>query len=189
MERKCVICRTDLNPLSGALEASLTKIEKLQKWNMDVPSPICANCFSNILARAEARFGEEFNYEYDPPPEFTKETLDAIRNLNVYTYNPYTISEAKYLDLVSSHIIIGTSLLTELSSKLTDLLGQTSSAYNEVLIVAERDCLYQLKENAFKKGANAVVSLKVNYTELTDASGMIMVNMMGTAVLVTGQNK
>jgi uncharacterized protein YbjQ (UPF0145 family) len=41
-----------------------------------------------------------------------------------------------------------------------------------------------LKEDAFNKGATAVVGLKVNYTELTRASGMIMVNMLGTAVIV-----
>jgi uncharacterized protein YbjQ (UPF0145 family) len=49
---------------------------------------------------------------------------------------------------------------------------------------AEKNCLHRLKESAFNKGASAVIGLQVRYAELSNANGMIMVNMAGTAVAV-----
>ena len=182
MDKFCEICGADLDPLTGSLEMSHGKVEQLRKWNMDVTIPICGECFHDILAAAERKYGKDFAYEEDPPPDFLKRIKEQARKLKVWTTDPFPPGSVANLGLVSSHVIVGTGPLTALSSALNDFLGKKSGAYAEILELAEKDCLKILKENALKKGASAVTGLAVNYTELTGANGMIMVNMLWKAV-------
>jgi uncharacterized protein YbjQ (UPF0145 family) len=182
MDKFCEVCGADLGPLTGSLEMSLIKVEQLRKWNMDVPTPICGNCFHDILKVAEGKYGKDFAYEDDPPEDLTKRTRELIKRLQVWTVDPFPPGSVSSLGLVSSHVIVGTGPLTALSSAFNDFLGKKSETYAEILQLAEKDCLNILKENAVKKGAVAITGLRVNYTELTGANGMIMVNMLGNAV-------
>jgi uncharacterized protein YbjQ (UPF0145 family) len=182
-DKHCEICGADLDPLTGSLEISLTKAERLRRWNMDVPVPVCAICFSELLKEAERKYGAEFAYEEDPPPEFKKKTRERIKKLSVWTSDPFPAGSVRNLGLVSGHVILGTGFLTRLSAALTDMAGKKSEAYNELITVAEKECLAMLKENAFNKGAAAIVGLRVNYTELSGAGNSVMVNMIGTAVV------
>jgi uncharacterized protein YbjQ (UPF0145 family) len=182
MDKFCEVCGADLGPFTGSLEMSITKIEQLRKWNLDVPSPICGNCFHDILKVAESKYGKDFAYEEDPPQDLKQRTRELIKRLKVWTTNPFPPGSISNLGIVSGHVIVGTGPLTAISSALTDLLGKKSEVYAEILEVAEKNCLNILKENAVKKGAGAIIGLRVNYTELTGANGMIMVNMLGNAV-------
>ncbi|MDR3154255.1 MAG: heavy metal-binding domain-containing protein [Deltaproteobacteria bacterium] len=182
MSENCVQCGADLNPLTGALAASMAKVEMLRRWDVDVPAPICASCFNKLLTAAERRFGPEFFFEDDPPEDFQKHVAERAAKIEVWTYDPYVKGSVINLGLVSGHVILGTGPLASIAASITDFFGNKSEDYSEKLALAERDCLSAVKREASRKGASAVVGLLVNYTELTAASGMIMVDMLGTAV-------
>jgi uncharacterized protein YbjQ (UPF0145 family) len=165
------------------MEQNPAKLEQLRKWNVFVPEPLCVSCFSHYLAQAEARYGTDFVYEEDPPPEFLKELKLQIDRLEVFTFNPFNEEGAyKNLGLVSGYATIGTGFLTNLVSSVDDFLGGDSAIYNEKMKEAEALCLNKLKAEAHAKGATAVISLTVSFTELTSGHGMLLIGMNGTAV-------
>jgi uncharacterized protein YbjQ (UPF0145 family) len=165
------------------MEQNPAKLEQLRKWNVYVPEPLCVSCFSQYLAQAEARYGDDFVYEEDPPAEFIRNLRLQIDRLAVFTFNPFNEEGAyKNLGLVSGYATIGTGLLTSVVSTLNDFLGEDSQIYNDKMSEAEGVCLHKLKTRAHSMGATAVIGLTVSFTELTSGHGMLMIGMNGTAV-------
>jgi uncharacterized protein YbjQ (UPF0145 family) len=183
MSKFCAKCGVNVSPLTGAMEQNPAKLEQLRKWNVFVPEPLCVSCFSHYLAEAEARYGDSFVYEEDPPPEFLNELRLQIDKIGVFTFNPFNQEGAyKNLGLVSGYATIGTGLLTSLVSSINDLMGADSQIYNEKMAEAEAICLRKLKTRAHAMGATAVIALTVSFTELTSGHGMLTIGMIGTAV-------
>ncbi|MDR2338843.1 MAG: heavy metal-binding domain-containing protein [Deltaproteobacteria bacterium] len=182
MDKQCARCGKDMNPLTGLLETSHTKVDQLRKWGIDVPSPICSSCFNESLLLAERRYGNEFNFEEDPPPDLLEKIEKQVSKLDVWTLNPFVPGSIINLGLVSHYIIVGTGPLSSLASTFTDLLGQNDELYQERLEAAEAACLRAIKEKAFNKGASAVVGLQLSVAELAASHGMFMVGMAGNAV-------
>jgi uncharacterized protein YbjQ (UPF0145 family) len=165
------------------MEQNPAKLERLRKWNVYVPEPLCVGCFSQILTQAEARYGEDFVYEEEPSVEFLAKLREEINKVTVFTFNPFNEEGAyKNLGLVSGFATIGTGLLTSLVSSITDFLGGDSDIYNDKMKEAEALCLYKLKTRAHALGASSVIALSVSFTELTVGHGMLMIGMIGTAV-------
>jgi uncharacterized protein YbjQ (UPF0145 family) len=165
------------------MEQNPAKLEQLRKWNVHVPEPLCVSCFSRYLAQAEARYGEDFDYAEDPPPEFLNDLRFQIEKIGVFTFNPYNEEGAyKNLGLVSGYATVGTGLLTAAVSAVNDFLGEDSQIYNDKMKEAEALCLHKLKARAHALGATAVIALSVSFTELTSGHGMLMIGMIGTAV-------
>jgi uncharacterized protein YbjQ (UPF0145 family) len=182
MSETCALCGVDLNPLTGSLETAQSKVELLRRWDVDVPSPVCASCFNKLLTVAERRFGPEFFYEDDPPADLLKKIEDRTDRIEVWTYDPYPKGSVMNLGLVSGHVVLGTGPLFSITAAVTDFLGKKSYEYGEKIAEAERECLKLLKKEASAKGAYAVTGLSVSYTEIGHSGGMIAVNMLGTAV-------
>lgn len=182
MSKQCAHCGKDLNPLTGSLEASHTKVEQLRKWGIDVSSPICSNCFNESLLLAERRYGPEFFFEDDPPPDLLDKIERQVQKLEVWTINPYEPGSILNLGLVSHYIIVGTGPLSSLAAAVTGLFSQNDELYQERLEEAEVACLRGIKEKAFNKVASSVVGLRLAVTELAAGHGMFLLSMTGNAV-------
>ncbi|MDR2442117.1 MAG: heavy metal-binding domain-containing protein [Deltaproteobacteria bacterium] len=182
MNKICIRCGTDLGALTGASEESITKIEQLRQWEIEVPSPLCASCFGQILDQAQNRYGQEFLYPQAPPQKIIEEMRKKSLAIELFTFNPYDKGAYKNLGFVSAHVVLGTGPLTTLATAVTDLMGRQSDLYVEKIKEAEAACLYKLKTIAHKRLATAVIGLNVSYQELTSNHGMIMISMTGTAV-------
>jgi hypothetical protein len=62
MSNACAECGADLGGLTGSVEMTDAKVEKLREWEVDVPTPICAACFGRVLDGAQARLGSALGY-------------------------------------------------------------------------------------------------------------------------------
>jgi uncharacterized protein YbjQ (UPF0145 family) len=182
MTKFCAVCGTDISPFTGSLEQSPSKIEQLQKWDMDIPTPLCASCFSDFLLQAEKKYGPDFIYEEDPPQDFQTHLEQDIQKVQLFTFNPYIEGAYKNLGLVASFVTLGTGPLTTIASTLDDALGNDSKIYDDKLEEAHKTCINKIKTNAHHKGASAVVSMQITFTELTKGHGMLLVCMIGTAI-------
>ena len=180
--KTCARCGRDISPLTGSLEVSHTRVEQLRKWGVDVPSPICSPCFSDCLALAERRYGPEFSYEEDPPPDLTEKIERQVSLLDVWSGFPFPPGSVINLGLVSHHVIVGTGPLRSIASTLTDLLSQNDEVYQERLEAAEAACLRKIREKAFSKGASAVTGLAFSVAELRAGNGMFLFSASGNAV-------
>jgi uncharacterized protein YbjQ (UPF0145 family) len=186
MSKFCVDCGRDLGGLTGAAEESLTRIETLRQWEVDVPSPICAACFGRILERAQSEMGDRLLFPHPPSPQFLETARIKSRAIELYTYNPYPPGACRNLGVVTAHAVIGTGPLATLASALSDVLGQVSQVYADKLSQAEYVCLDKIRGRASRLGADAIVGLKTSWQELTSGHGMLLVAMIGTAVARTG---
>lgn len=88
---------------------------------------------------------------------------------------------AQYLGIESVEIVIGTGVFSELSSFVADSFGARSSAFERKLAEAKQHAMDTLRYIAAERGANAVVSVDLDYTEFSGNRIALIVN--GTLVV------
>ena len=98
------------------------------------------------------------------------------------TFEGHTIT--KYLGLVTGETIIGANFIRDFLANITDVLGGRSGAYEKVLGKAKKIALQEMSDEAQKLGANAVVSIDLDYEAIGESGSMLMVSASGTAVIV-----
>lgn len=88
-----------------------------------------------------------------------------------------------YYGLVTGESLLGANVYKDLFSGVRDVVGGRTSAYEEELKKARSIALESMEEKAKKKGANAVIGVKIIYHNLGGTMGnTIMVSVSGTAV-------
>jgi uncharacterized protein YbjQ (UPF0145 family) len=90
----------------------------------------------------------------------------------------------EYLGVTFGEVITGVNFVKDFMAGIRDLVGGRSKTYEDELINARREALEELKRRAASMGANAVIGIDVDYEVLGASSGMLMVTVSGTAVIV-----
>ncbi len=96
------------------------------------------------------------------------------------TLDGYSVEQ--YLGIVSGETIIGANLFKDFFASITDIVGERSSAYEQVLREAKATAMNEMEIQARAFGANAIVGIDLDYETIRD--GMLMVTASGTAVKV-----
>lgn len=91
----------------------------------------------------------------------------------------------QYLGIVSGEAIMGANLFKDLFAGIRDLVGGRSAVYERELRNAKELALQEMSQMAAEMGANAVLSVDLDYETLGDAGSMLMVTASGTAVVVS----
>jgi uncharacterized protein YbjQ (UPF0145 family) len=92
---------------------------------------------------------------------------------------------AETLEIVSAECAFGMHLLQDLLTELSDVFGGRSRTTQRALREARRTCLLELKKEAAAVGANAVVAVALDYSQLSGGHrSMIFLVASGTAVRV-----
>ena len=84
-----------------------------------------------------------------------------------------------YLGIVTGEAIIGANIFKDLFAAVRDVVGGRSAAYERALSDARAHALREMAERASDRGANAVVSVDLDYEVINN---MLMVTAAGTAV-------
>lgn len=84
-----------------------------------------------------------------------------------------------YLGIVTGEAIIGANIFKDLFAAVRDVVGGRSAAYERALSDARAHALREMAERAADRGANAVVSVDLDYEVINN---MLMVTAAGTAV-------
>ena len=88
----------------------------------------------------------------------------------------------KYLGLVSGEAIMGANIFKDLFAGIRDIVGGRAAAYERELRKAKEIAINEMIEEARKLGANAILSVDLDYE--TIGQSMLMVSASGTAVVV-----
>jgi len=89
----------------------------------------------------------------------------------------------KYIDLVSTNVVIGTNFFSDLGASFTDLFGGYSDSYQGKLQKIYFTAIDNLKLKAANIGANAILGLKIDFDEISGkGKSMFMISALGTAV-------
>lgn len=92
---------------------------------------------------------------------------------------------AQYHGLVSDEAILGANVFKDVFAGLRDVVGGRSAAYEKELKKAKALALDEMQGEAQALGANAVLSVDLDY-ETVGSGNMLMVSASGTAVTLEG---
>ena len=87
-----------------------------------------------------------------------------------------------YLGIVTGETIIGANIFKDFFASIRDIVGGRSGSYEKVLREAKDTALREMKEEAIKLNANAVIGIDLDYETVGKNGGMLMVTASGTAV-------
>lgn len=87
-----------------------------------------------------------------------------------------------YLGIVSGEAIIGANIVRDFMAGIRDIVGGRSEAYERSLREAKDIAIREMVEAAQAMGANAVLSVDLDY-ETVGQGSMLMVSASGTAVI------
>ena len=93
-----------------------------------------------------------------------------------------TITE--YKGIVFSEVIAGVNAIKDLAAGFRDIFGGRSQSYEDELLKARQEALFELDKRAEKLSANAIVGVKID-VETVGTGSMLMVVATGTAVRIT----
>lgn len=96
------------------------------------------------------------------------------------------------LGLVAIETIVGLGTVQQLLKGLTDMFGGRSGTVQAKFAELRGSCLAGLEEQALEKGANAIVGLRLSYSNFPGvgaADGLLMLAAVGTAVRVERERR
>ncbi|MDA8552974.1 YbjQ family protein [Alphaproteobacteria bacterium] len=89
------------------------------------------------------------------------------------------------LGVIASECVLGVNVFRDLKSAITNITGGRSKGLQESLKEAKAIVFDELKIEAHKLGANAVIGIDLDYQELNGKGGdMLMLVASGTAVIL-----
>ncbi len=93
---------------------------------------------------------------------------------------------AEYKGVVTGEAILGTNIFKDFFAGIRDIVGGRSGAYEKSLREARQIAIEEMKDEARKLGANAVIGIDLDYENISAGgnSSMLMVSATGTAVIV-----
>lgn len=90
-------------------------------------------------------------------------------------------SVEEYLGVVSAQAIMGINIGKDITAGFRNIVGGRSKSYEGEIAKAVDDVMDEIRTGAESLGADAVVSIDIDY-ESVGAAGMLMVAASGTAV-------
>jgi uncharacterized protein YbjQ (UPF0145 family) len=88
-----------------------------------------------------------------------------------------------YKGVVSGEAILGANAFRDMFAGIRDIVGGRSHAYEQELRKAKDIAVREMVEQAQALGANAVIGVDLDYENVGQSGGMLMVSASGTAVV------
>ena len=91
---------------------------------------------------------------------------------------------ATYHGLVTGDAILGANVFKDMFAGVRDIVGGRSAAYEKELKKAKGLALEEIQHEAEALGANAIISVDLDYETVGQNGSMLMVSCSGTAVTI-----
>ncbi|MFG6158889.1 YbjQ family protein [Halomonas sp. 1390] len=96
----------------------------------------------------------------------------------------YRVTE--HVDIVSAECVFGMNILKDMFAGFRDFFGGRNTSSQDALRDARVACLDELRREAESMGANAVIGIDLDYSEISGGGkSMLFLVATGTAVKVT----
>jgi len=139
-----------------------------------------------LFSKSEEQVQELINNkQFD---ELPTEVIDELaKDLVVTTeagLSGYTIDER--IEVISAECVFGMNIFKDFFAGIRDVFGGRSKASQKVLRDARHTCLTELRREALIVGANAIIAVDLDYSEISgDGKSMLFLVASGTACQVT----
>lgn len=109
---------------------------------------------------------------------------EAIEAVLLTTETATDLRILRRVEIVTAECAFGMNIFKDLFAAVRDVVGGRSEAVQATLRDARKTVLLELKREAFRVGANAVVAVDLDYTELSSGGNMVLLVASGTAVVL-----
>lgn len=109
---------------------------------------------------------------------------DEIDAIMLTTETAPNINITERIEVITAECAFGMNIFKDLFAAVRDIVGGRSEAVQKTLRDSRKTVLYELKKEAHRVGANAVVGIDLDYMELSTGGSMILMVASGTAVIV-----
>jgi uncharacterized protein YbjQ (UPF0145 family) len=91
----------------------------------------------------------------------------------------------RIIDVVSAECVYGMNIFADFFAAITDIVGGRSKVSQNLLREARQTCIRELKQEALAIGANAVIGVRLDYSEFSgQGKSMLFLVASGTAVVI-----
>lgn len=134
-----------------------------------------------------ARFRYEDESETIAAREARLSQIASIQVTTVPSLEGYRVINT--LGIVTAEYVAGINFLRDFLSEITDVIGGRSGSLQNELREARETCIANLKMEAHHLGANAVIGIDLDYSEISgNGKSMLFLVASGTAVIVEKYN-
>lgn len=122
------------------------------------------------------------NKDYESlPADVIEQLADELILTTESVLTGYTVTER--LEIITAECVFGMNIFRDFFAGVRDFFGGRSKASQKVLRDARRTCLAELAREALMVGADAVIAVDLDYSEISgDGKSMLLVVASGTAV-------
>ena len=165
---KCTVC-----------EKEMGFADKVNAKSFDGLCRSCTDHNRKIAAGLDNKTVEEAAYD----AKELDTTIDAIMLTTSHTLQ--SIEVTKYLGVVSAECAYGMNMFKDMFANVRNLVGGRSTAVQDTMRDSRETVMQELKREAHAKGANAVIAVDIDYTQLgAGGNMMVLVSASGTAVVI-----
>lgn len=148
--------------------------------------PTCKNCgttvsfFEVVDGRCSKCHFEKQRADLEAPPS---PALAETTHIILSTEAAPDLRVIERLDIVTAEFAVGMGLLTDVFNAWRDVFGGRSKSYQNTLKDARKTVLQELRREAHTLGADAVLGVKLDYSEISGGGkSMLFLVASGTAV-------
>lgn len=122
-----------------------------------------------------------------------QEKIETIKQANLNqneilltTESTPNLKVIKRLDVITAECAYGMNIFKDIFASLSDTFGGRNNSIQDTLRDARKTALAELRKEAFSLGANAVVGIDLDYSEISGGgkAGMLFIVASGTAVII-----
>jgi uncharacterized protein YbjQ (UPF0145 family) len=96
----------------------------------------------------------------------------------------------RYFDLISTNVVLGTNVFSDIGASFSDFFGGTSDIYQSKLEKIYKAALDKLRQKAKNLSANGVVGVSIDFDEISGGGkSMFMISVTGMAVRLKSLKK
>jgi uncharacterized protein YbjQ (UPF0145 family) len=138
---------------------------------------ICLGC--RLLIESKSSQSSKINNETDA--QNIIEIAKRIKLTTSFSFTNFDIEDE--VGIVTSECVFGMNVFRDFFAGVSDFFGGRSNASQKVLRDARNTCLAELKKEAYEIGADGVMGIDLDYSEISGkGKGMLFLVASGTAV-------
>lgn len=147
-------------------------------------TPLHFDCLQ-VFNREPERYGGTVRREADNIKSdveiLRQKRIDNIRLTTAYAFVNHEIQDE--VSIITAECVFGMNVFRDFFAGMTDFFGGRSEASQKVLRDARETCLNELKKEAYEIGADGVIGIDLDYSEISGkGKGMLFLVASGTAV-------
>lgn len=147
---------------------------------------VCTHCGFNLDQRSMTADAIKERIELGKWDDLSPELIDKHARFVVITTTHSVAGRQveREIEVISAECVYGVNLFRDFFMGVRDIFGGRSASSQKVLRDARKTCLTELRREALMVGADAVIGVDLDYSEISGGgkSGLLLLVATGTAV-------